>query len=176
LTRPLDLDDLEHYLEFFVVQSGESGADGDPYYGPYGRDEPFVIDEVRERTRERWTKSLATPGWRRAWGGVDGDLLVGSANVVGDDLAAGLHRVTLGMGILHGYRRQGIGTRLLDRAIEWCRGEPSIVWLDLGVFGDNLPAQALYRKSGFEEIGETPDRWRIDGHRIVQIEMTLRVD
>jgi ribosomal protein S18 acetylase RimI-like enzyme len=80
------------------------------------------------------------------------------------------------MGILHGYRRQGIGTCLLDRAIEWCRGEPSIVWLDLGVFDDNLPAQALYRKSGFEEIGKTPDRWRIDGHRIVQTEMTLRVD
>lgn len=115
LTRPLDLDDIEHYLEFFVVQNSESGADGDAYYGPYGRDEPFVIDEVRERTRERWTKSLGTPGWRRAWGSFDGDRLVGSANLAGDDLAAGLHRVTLGMGILHGYRRQGIGTRLLDR-------------------------------------------------------------
>jgi hypothetical protein len=31
LTRLLDLDDLEHFLEFFVVQNSESGADGDPY-------------------------------------------------------------------------------------------------------------------------------------------------
>ena len=174
--RALTLDDLEPYLVHLAAHGAESGRDGDVYFGPYGREHPLPVDEVRERTRERWAKPLDIPCWRRAWGGFDGDRIVSSASVAGGELPAGLHRVTLGMSVLRGHRRRGWGRRLLGVVVAWCRSQPSVAWLDLGVFADNLPARALYERAGFEVIGETRDRWRLDGHRVDEIAMTLPVE
>jgi RimJ/RimL family protein N-acetyltransferase len=169
------MDDLESYVSYSVAQSTESGRDGDVYFGPYSRDEPFPADVMRRRTRKRWATSLNAPGWRRAWGIFDGEQLVGSADVAGSELFTGLHRVMLGIAILRTHRGQGLGRRLLGEVIVWCGAQPSIDWLDLGVFADNLPAQALFRSVGFQEIGRTDDCWRIDGHRVDEISMTLWV-
>jgi len=173
--RALGLEDLEPFLVFSAAEIKESGRDGDPYFGPYSRFEPFPVDEIRERTRVRWATPLAEPGWRRAWGIFDGDRMIGGGHVAGGALTAELHRVTLGIGILRSHRRRGLGRQLMDEIIAWCRAEPLIHWLDLGVFADNLPAIALYRQLGFVTLGETPDRYRMDGHHIDDIPMTLPV-
>jgi len=173
--RPLTLDDLEPYLVHCAALSAESGRNGDPYYGPYGHDEPLDPDGFRERTRERWSKTLDTPGWRRAWGLFVGERLVGSGDVAGGDLPAGLHRVTLGIGIQRSHRGRGRGRSLLEEIVAWCRAEPRLEWLDLGVFDKNVAAQGLFRQAGFSVIGQTNDRWRVDGQRIDEIAMTLRV-
>ncbi|MBT6443583.1 MAG: GNAT family N-acetyltransferase, partial [Acidimicrobiaceae bacterium] len=55
------------------------------------------------------------------------------------------------------------------------RNRPNIDWLDLGVFDDNNAAQALYLKHGFEVVGRTPDRFRVDGQALDDIAMTLHV-
>ena len=81
----------------------------------------------------------------------------------------------MGMGIMPSHRGQGGGTLLLQTAIDWCRAQPEIDWFDLGVFADNPPAQALYRKFGFKEIGRRDDYFRIDGATVDNIEMTLFV-
>ena len=98
-----------------------------------------------------------------------------SGNVAAGDLPADLHRVNLGIGILRPHRRRGLGRRLMASIFDWCRKQPSVAWLDLGVFSDNEPAIALYEHLGFTTIGRVTDRWRVDGRRIDEIRMTCRV-
>jgi RimJ/RimL family protein N-acetyltransferase/uncharacterized protein YhfF len=173
--RPLGPADLDAYTDLMLQEHAESGSDGDPYFGPYSRYEIFPADGMRERTRERWRTPLDEIGWRRAWGVFDGPQLVGSGHVAGGSLPTELHRGTLGVGILRGYRQRGLGRRLIGEIVAWCRAEPRLDWLDLGVFADNAPAWALYRKIGFVLLGDAPDRYRIDGHSIEDITMTLPV-
>ena len=54
------------------------------------------------------------------------------------------------------FRRMGIGSKLLDEAIKWCRikGKKKLL---LEVRTSNLPAQNLYKKKGFQIIGVTPN-------------------
>ena len=51
--RALTLDDLEPYLVHLAAHGAESGRDGDVYFGPYGREHPLPVDEVRERVDAR---------------------------------------------------------------------------------------------------------------------------
>ncbi len=54
------------------------------------------------------------------------------------------------------FRRMGIGSKLLDEAIKWCRARGKRNLL-LEVRVSNLPAQNLYKKKGFRTIGVTPN-------------------
>ncbi len=58
----------------------------------------------------------------------------------------------LGMNVKDGYRGQGIGSALVERAIEWARsvGAHKIA---LQHWPHNTAAQALYEKYGFEQEG-----------------------
>lgn len=62
------------------------------------------------------------------------------------------HIGVLGMGLLPGLRRRGIGTRLLSAAVStaWSRGLGRI---ELTVREDNANAKALYERLGFVEEG-----------------------
>jgi putative acetyltransferase len=67
-------------------------------------------------------------------------------------------RVELGMGIIDGYREQGIGSALMDTLIDWAGARTLI----LRVFPHNARAIALYRKYGFvqqeHQVGVWPRR------------------
>ena len=171
--QALTVDDLDAFVRHLEESHRESGTDGDVYFGPYSRDEEFDVEASKIRNRKRWERPLTGNGWRRTWGVYDGERIVAVATVVSYDLPAEFHRVSLGMSVLRGHRRRGHGTRLLEAVIAWCREQPGIDWLDLGVFGDNLPAQGLYRKMGFRETGRVEDRFRMDGNRIADISMSL---
>lgn len=51
------------------------------------------------------------------------------------------------------YRRKGIGALLLNTAVEYCK-ENDISFLSLEVRKSNNSAISLYRKFGFENVGE----------------------
>jgi ribosomal protein S18 acetylase RimI-like enzyme len=67
-------------------------------------------------------------------------------------------RVELGMGIIDGFRGQGIGTALMESAIAWA--QPRTIFLR--VFPHNERAIGLYRKFGFvpreQQVGVWPRR------------------
>jgi RimJ/RimL family protein N-acetyltransferase len=173
--RLLELDDIDSYLIHLVEVDADSGVDGQPHSHPYGRSEPFDMDAAQAREQTRWSTAFAEPGWRRAWGLFDGDDLTGHLYLAGGDLRSALHRVEMGMGVVPTHRRRGGGSLLLSTAIDWARQHPTIDWIDLGVFSDNPGAQALYARHGFEVLGRTPDRFRVDGHSLDDISMTLNV-
>ena len=97
---------------------------------------------------------------------------VGWISVEVDDQMVG----ELGMGILAGYRSQGIGTALTRAAIEWSRmqGLPRVM---LRVFPHNERAIGLYRKMGFVEVETRVGIWpRRNGDMwdVVFMELDLR--
>ena len=86
-------------------------------------------------------------------------------------LRTALHRATLGMGLQRPIRGQGYGKKLLQEALNWAKSQPSLSWIDLGVFEHNTRAFNLYKKMGFQEIGMTKDLFRVNGFSLNDIHM-----
>ena len=55
--------------------------------------------------------------------------------------------------VRQGRQGAGLGQRLLDTALDWLHGE-GYAPLYIGVFSENLDAQRLYARAGFEKVGE----------------------
>lgn len=63
------------------------------------------------------------------------------------------HTGLFGMGILEGYRNQGVGTKLLSQLIDWAKTQEGIEKICLGVFSANERAIKVYEKIGFKIEG-----------------------
>jgi len=72
-------------------------------------------------------------------------------------------------------RRIGLGTALLERALDWARSV-GIRKMNLEVFASNSGAIALYRKMGFEEEGRRRGEFIIDGVPVDGILMARWLD
>ena len=71
-----------------------------------------------------------------------------------------LHRADLGVALIREYWHLGLGSLLIDRAIEEAR-RMGYEQLELSVFSDNARAIALYRRKGFIECGRTPKAFKL---------------
>lgn len=60
-------------------------------------------------------------------------------------------------------RGQGIASRLTEAALTQLRSWPGVEQAQLAVTAGNAPAQALYRRWGFTEIGRLPQALCVDG-------------
>jgi RimJ/RimL family protein N-acetyltransferase len=86
---------------------------------------------------------------------------------VGDDQVVGMIHIEvsrhgfgeLGMLVDRDWRGRGIGSALLQAAIDWAR-DHGLHKLSLEVFPHNAAAIALYRKSGFVEEGHRVKHYR----------------
>ena len=83
------------------------------------------------------------------------------------------HVRVLGMQVIKGYREVGIGTKLMDRALEWARKRPDVEKIVLGVFSNNPRALHLYQKFGFEVEGVRKRHYHIEGEQVDEIDMAL---
>lgn len=63
------------------------------------------------------------------------------------------HTATFGMGVSASARRSGVGSALLDAAIDCCEKWMNVSRIEVEVYTDNHAAIALYRKHGFEVEG-----------------------
>ena len=166
-------DDAPAFVAHMDRQRALSGRDGDPISSPRSADDP-LDPELTARYAAALALPVGTPGWRRAWGVLDGDLVVGHVDLKSGALASEQHRAIVGLGLERAYRRAGWGRRLMLAAIDFARAA-QLAWLDLGVFSDNAPARALYASLGFVEISAVEDRFRVEGRSICDISMTLRL-
>jgi len=101
--------------------------------------------------------------------------IVGRLSVARDQHPASYHVADVGLMVAAGARRRGIGTALLERAIEWARTS-DIRKLELHVFPHNEPAIRLYERFGFEQEGYRKGHYRRAGGYVDAILMAYRVD
>jgi RimJ/RimL family protein N-acetyltransferase len=80
------------------------------------------------------------------------------------------HRCEFGIGILKGYRNQGIGGRLVERLIHWA-GENNLQRLELAVFENNPDAMRFYKRWGFTVEGRKSRAVQVDERFLDLIEM-----
>jgi ribosomal protein S18 acetylase RimI-like enzyme len=99
--------------------------------------------------------------WARRWD-LEGTLVA----VAGQELVGSLHVEVsrfgfgeLGMAVVREWRGRGVGSALLEAAIDWSR-ERGLHKLSLSVFPHNEGAIALYRKYGFDEEGRRVKHYR----------------
>jgi len=144
-------------------------------YGPYHRTDCPTIEERTARHLDVWSRPLTAAGWSRMLLGIVDDAIVGHVNLTGDGMYAGLHRARIGLGVEEAFRGRGLARVLMEAAIDRARAEPSIDWLELGVFVGNMHARALYERLGFRTTGIIPDRFRVDNLSIDDEWMVLKV-
>jgi RimJ/RimL family protein N-acetyltransferase len=102
--------------------------------------------------RERWLKYLAREDCVSLIAEVDGTI-VGLAGLEGVQVA------DLGMLVAREWRRQGVGTRLMERCIAWAR-ERGVHKISLHVWPHNKPARRFYEHFGFREEGYLRKHYR----------------
>jgi RimJ/RimL family protein N-acetyltransferase len=83
---------------------------------------------------------------------MDGEQLVGWCDITRSGNKTTTHCGELGMGVLANYRGKGIGTRLIEAALN-AASEVDIPRVELTVYATNPAAIGLYRKVGFVEEG-----------------------
>ena len=103
---------------------------------------------------------------------LDGERVVGWADIFPSWAHAVSHCGSLGMGILPGYRRQGLGHRLLEACIEkaWQKG---LTRIELEARADNRAAISLYEKVGFKQEALKVQAMRFDGVYYDAVQMRL---
>jgi len=82
------------------------------------------------------------------------------------------HIAQVVVGVLSGYRRRGIASRLLDELARWARAS-DLAKLELTVAVPNTPAVALYRAKGYQVEGTRKAALRIDPELVDEYYMAL---
>lgn len=103
---------------------------------------------------------------------VDGDRVVGWADIFPAWAAAVSHCGSLGMGVLAPYRRQGLGERLLRACIGKAQLQ-GLTRIELEARADNVAALALYRRVGFVQEAVKRRALRFDGIYFDSVLMSL---
>ena len=106
---------------------------------------------------------------------MDGSRVVGWIDIVQYQVVGQEHVAGLGMGLRPGYRGQGIGSRLMTRALDAARAV-GIRQVILEVYGNNIAAQALYRRFGFETTCIRRRCRRLDGYEEDLVVMQVLLD
>jgi ribosomal protein S18 acetylase RimI-like enzyme len=106
---------------------------------------------------------------------LDGERVVGWADVFPDWAHAVAHRGHVGMGVHPDYRGRGLGTRLLSACLTKATAQ-GMTRIDLEVRADNDSAIGLYRKLGFTEEGRLSRGMRFDGAYFDTLLMARLVD
>jgi len=83
---------------------------------------------------------------------IENNQVIGWCDIIPREQELHKHVGVLGMGIIAEFRKKGIGTELIKRTISYARLR-GIERIELEVYADNLIAQELYKKIGFEKEG-----------------------
>lgn len=102
--------------------------------------------------------------------------LIGNIDISGHTRQMMEHTAVIGMGIISEWRNTGLGTQLMQHAIDWARENALLELLWLQVYTDNQMGLALYKKMGFQEIGVIPNFFKHDHRYYDNLTMSLTVN
>jgi RimJ/RimL family protein N-acetyltransferase len=80
------------------------------------------------------------------------------------------HTAEVGIGLLQPFREIGIGTALMECAIEWA-GAQGLEKLTVSTFSTNQRAINLFKKVGFTATGVRHRQYRVDGDYVDEVLM-----
>lgn len=144
VVRPATAADARSFLELWRTVVGERAfVRSDAVHGG--------VRTFRKRFRSSWTDEEANLV------AVDGDRVIGHLSVSREEHPITRHVASLGMAVAPEWRGRGVGSALMEGAIEWARAH-GVEKVALSVYPDNARALALYAKFGFVEEG------RLTGH------------
>ncbi len=112
----------------------------------------FLSSSHSEAAHERVLRDPAVATWLAVAGSPIGYVVAGSCKLPVPNLEPGAGEIRQ-LYIRSAFHQRGLGTRLLDTALEWlaaARRSP----LYVGVWSQNYGAQRLYGRYGFEKVGE----------------------
>jgi ribosomal protein S18 acetylase RimI-like enzyme len=167
---------LDEFFIYLREHIGENGAPGNAYFQPMSRSASIISAEREPHFRNALEIDVAKSGWRRLWvARSTNGCIVGHIDLRGHNEQYAPHRCLLGIGVQSANRRNGIGSYLLENAINWAYAVASLEWIDLQVLSTNKAAKNLYQQFGFVNVGEIPDMFKIDGQHFSYTYMTLRL-
>jgi len=128
---------------------------------------------VPERSREDWDEAIREIRNRRGLVIVAqvGAKTVGMAHLVRGKFAKNKHVGFLGISVLKGFRRIGVGEAMMNYIMEWVKKQGGLEKISLTVFSTNKAAINLYRKFGFAIEGVSKKQYKIEGKYIDGITM-----
>lgn len=103
---------------------------------------------------------------------LDGDRVVGWADIFAGWADAVMHRGSLGMGVLASHRGQGIGEQLLRACLSKAQAR-GMTRIELEARADNAKAIALYERVGFTHEAVKRNAMRFDGVYYDAVQMSL---
>ena len=129
--RDAKVEDAEKIVAFYNYVGGETS------YLSFEKDEyPMTVSEQEDEIRS-----------------MDGEEIAGIATIHSTHKIKARHDGELGIVVAKKYQKQGIGSRLIQMLIDWCKGNGVTTRISLDTRADNIPAVALYMKFGFEIEG-----------------------
>lgn len=173
----LSAEQFPEFLAYLNAHLAENGGPETGYFQPQPRGQAEFPPERAAAFERGLSIALGQTGWRRAWlarSTADGAIL-GHVDLRAYPLPQAEHRAQLGMGVHASARRQGLGQALIAHAHDWARQQEGLEWIDLQVLSSNPSAQRLYLRMGFVICGERADLFRIDGQRLGELSMSLRL-
>ncbi len=71
------------------------------------------------------------------------------------------HSAALGIAVARPWRGKGIGAALMEKAMDWAKGDGALRRIELNVFATNATAIRLYERCGFVVEGRRKDAVRV---------------
>jgi ribosomal protein S18 acetylase RimI-like enzyme len=102
--------------------------------------------------------------------------MVGALTCGGGTLKADRHMTALGVYVAKPWREQGIGSALMEQALEWAKVSPVVERVELEVFAQNVRAIHLYEKYGFEHEGRKRRLYYQNGEPMDMLMMALLLE
>lgn len=97
--------------------------------------------------------------------------LIGNVDIHGNQRRKLVHTALLGIGLSEDWQGLGIGTMLLNKAVNWAKSNHFLEIIILDVYDSNEPGKALYEKTGFEISGRIKGFFKEDGKSIDNLRM-----
>ncbi len=155
ILRSIGPDNVEEFLDFMRQVSADTHFMS-RYSDEVGSDEYEVLAEKAR------LKTLYEDSRQGMISVFDGDRIIGNVAIrtAGKGRKTN-HRCSIGIGIRKEYTGQGLGSILMDHAIEFAKSVGYEI-MELGVLSDNTPARSMYEKMGFTEWGCLPGAFHLD--------------
>ena len=147
------VEDAENIVDFYNYAGGETS------FLSFEKDEyPLDVKAQEDKIRELQgnvnnTMLLA----------LDGEKIVGIATISSSHKIKSRHEGELGIVVAKAYQGRGIGSKLIQMLIDWCKGNGVTTRIRLDTRTDNTMAVSLYLKCGFVVEGCCKNQTLLDG-------------